>query len=247
MLLERCTWPEVEAHLGRSTGIILPVGSVEQHGPNGLIGTDALCAEAVATLAAERAEALVAPCLRVGIAQHHLAFAGTLALRPTTLIAVIEDVASSLARHGFTHVLIVNGHGGNLATLGAACQSVYDAASRAGRPSPLRFKVTSWWDPPSVKALVQNLFGAAEGSHATASEIAVTRALHPDRVDPRPLEPRVAPSRSPFADALDYRRRYPDGRIGSDPSLATEEAGRAILETAADAVADTYRAFLAEA
>ncbi|MEO0521080.1 MAG: creatininase family protein, partial [Cyanobacteria bacterium P01_A01_bin.116] len=48
MLLHLCTWPEVEAYLERSRGIIFPIGSTEQHGPTGLIGTDAICAEVVA-------------------------------------------------------------------------------------------------------------------------------------------------------------------------------------------------------
>src|SRR5690606_10535684 len=54
MRLQLCTWPEVEARLAKSTGIIVPIGSTEQHGPNGLLGTDAICPEVVAEAAAER-------------------------------------------------------------------------------------------------------------------------------------------------------------------------------------------------
>ena len=61
--LALCTWQEVEAYLGRSTGIVVPMGSTEQHGPNGLIGTDAICAETIALRAADMGDMLIAPTL----------------------------------------------------------------------------------------------------------------------------------------------------------------------------------------
>lgn len=63
MLLQLCTWPEVEAYLTRSRGVIVPIGSTEQHGPTGLIGTDALCAEVIARGAGVAAGTLVGPTL----------------------------------------------------------------------------------------------------------------------------------------------------------------------------------------
>ena len=70
MRLQLCTWQEVESYLTRSKGIIMPVGSTEQHGPNGLIGTDAICPETVANGVAEQIEAMVGPTLSIGMAQH---------------------------------------------------------------------------------------------------------------------------------------------------------------------------------
>ena len=81
MQLHLKTWQDVEAYLKTSVGIIIPIGSTEQHGPNGLVGTDAICAEAVARGVGEAAGALVAPTIAVGMAQHHLGFAGSMTLR----------------------------------------------------------------------------------------------------------------------------------------------------------------------
>ena len=137
MLLHNCTWSEAEAYIGRSAGILIPIGSTEQHGPNGLIGTDAICSEAIAVRAGDEMDALVAPVISVGMAQHHLAFAGSMTLRPSTIVSVVHDSLTSLARHGFTHFYFVNGHGGNVASLTAAFDEVYADKSLhdGGRPA----------------------------------------------------------------------------------------------------------------
>ena len=246
MRLQLCTWAEVEDRLKHSTGIIVPIGSTEQHGPNGLIGTDALTAELIAQGIGEAVDALVAPTIAVGMAQHHMAFTGSMTLRPSTLIAVVRDTVQSLARHGFDRIYFLNGHGGNIATVSAAFSEIYAEASLAGagaNRAALRCKLKNWYETPGIKALSKELYGDSEGGHATPSEVAVTQFAFPEAIKKVEMEPKIAP-RGPILDAEDYRRRFPDGRIGSDPSLATPEAGKRLYEVAVKDLTEDYREFL---
>jgi creatinine amidohydrolase len=244
MQLQLSTWQEVESYLAKSRAIILPIGSTEQHGPNGLIGTDAITAEAIARGIGETTGALVAPTIAVGMAQHHLGFAGSMTLRPSTLIAVVRDMVESLARHGFERFYFINGHGGNIATVTAAFSEVYAARSLqgAGNAPPLKCRLKNWWQTPGIGALSKELYADAEGSHATPSEVAVTQYLHPDAIKRAALDPPVAP-KGDFADAADYRRNFPDGRIGSNPGLATPAHGKRIYDAAVSELAVDYRSF----
>lgn len=251
MRLQLCTWQEVEAYLKDSRGIVIPIGSTEQHGPTGFVGTDALCPELIAHGIGDKLQAMVAPTLSIGMAQHHLGFAGTVTLRPSTLMAVVQDVVNSLARHGFDRFFFLNGHGGNIATLEAAFSEVYAETSlgTAGHNRPrLRCTLQNWWDCDSIKRISEERFGDAEGSHATASEVSLTYYGYPDhgeRVRHAEMSPRLAPC-GPIYDADDYRRRFPDGRIGSDPTLATAEIGQALYDAAVEEISGKYQAFLAD-
>ena len=248
--LSLCTWPEAEAYLARSTLILIPIGSTEQHGPSGLIGTDAITAGAVARRAGDLAEAMVAPTLPIGVAQYHMGFAGTMTLRPTTLIALIQDCVVSLSDHGFSRFLFVNGHGGNIAPTQTAFQEIHTelrgrSGARTNTRRDVRCKLANWWQAPAVATLIREFFAGRDGMHATASEISVTQHLYPDTARSPVLDPPVAPAGG-FHDADDYRRRYPDGRIGSDPSLASPERGARLMEVAATAMADLARSFAEE-
>lgn len=250
MLLHHAAWPEVEAYLKRSTGILMPIGSTEQHGPNGLVGTDAICAEVLAKAVGDTAEALVAPTISVGMAVHHMTFPGSMTLRPSTLIQVIQDYVMSLAAHGFRRFFFLNGHGGNIATVQAAFYEIYAAAEGAlgtarSNQGDIRCKLVSWWESPAATKLSRELFADAEGSHATPSEVALTQYVHPETIKRVALDPAKAPS-GRFYGPDDFRRRFPDGRIGSNPGLATPEKGRQIFEAAVPDLARMYRDFAAE-
>ena len=245
MQLHLQTWQEVEAYLKSAKGIIVPIGSTEQHGPNGLIGTDAICAEVIAKGVGEAAGALVGPTINVGNAQHHMAFTGTITFKPSTLIAVIADYVASLTRHGFERFFFINGHGGNVATVNAAFQEIYAGTSLkpGGNVPALRCKLKNWWETPGVQKLSKELFGNREGSHATPSEVSVTQWAYPEAIKRVSMGEAGSRMRD-FCDAEDYRRLFPDGRIGSDPSLATPEHGGRFVETAVRDITEDYRKFV---
>ncbi|MBV8798696.1 MAG: creatininase family protein, partial [Alphaproteobacteria bacterium] len=129
MQLHLSSWPEIEGYLKTSKAILIPIGSTEQHGPNGLLGTDALCPEIIAKRAGDESGILVAPTFNVGQAQHHMAFPGTITLKPSTMIAAMKDWAESLGRHGFERLYWLNGHGGNINTINAAFSEIYHGIS----------------------------------------------------------------------------------------------------------------------
>jgi creatinine amidohydrolase/Fe(II)-dependent formamide hydrolase-like protein len=247
MQLHLSSWPEVETYLRRSKAILIPIGSTEQHGPNGLLGTDALCPEIIARRAGDEADILVGPTFNVGQAQHHMGFPGTITLRPSTMIAAMVDWAQSLARHGFERLYWLNGHGGNIQTINAAFSEIYHGItfdrSGANHP-PLRCALRNWWELPTVGDVCKQLFPVGEGQHATPSEVSVTYFAFPEAQKSVEMHPKIAPM-GPIYDAEDYRRRFPDGRIGSDPSQASVEAGARIVDAAVKAVIGEFRAFAA--
>ena len=246
MLLHLSTWQEIESYLERSTAIVLPIGSTEQHGPNGLIGTDCICPETIAKGLMERLGVLIGPTLNIGMAQHHLGFAGSITLKPTTLIAVVQDVLQSLAKHGFDHFYFLNGHGGNIAPVNSAFSEVHAQASMSRIPNDhrtLKCKLYNWWMGREVGALSKKLFGNSEGMHATPSEVALSYYAYPEAVKNVEINPRIAPV-GVIRDAEDYRRQFPDGRIGSDPSLASVESGKKVYQAALMDVIDDYRHFI---
>jgi len=245
MQLHLSSWPEIQSYLEKSKAIVVPIGSTEQHGPNGLLGTDALCPEIIAKRAGDESGILIGPTFNVGQAQHHMAFPGTITLRPSTMISAMRDWGQSLARHGFERIYWLNGHGGNIATITAAFSEMYHAISfdRAGsNHPPLRCMLRNWWELAGVGDICRQLFPVGEGSHATPSEVSVTYFAYPEAQKRVEMTPRIAPN-GPIYDAEDYRRRFPDGRIGSDPSQASVEAGEKIVRAAVKSLITEFSAF----
>lgn len=114
MRWEELSSPEIDGLDRDRMVVILPLGSVEQHGNHLPVGTDSLLAHAVSLEAARQAgDTAVLPPPWFGFSAHHMRFRGTVTLRPETLMALVEDVVASLVSHRFRHILIVNGHGGN--------------------------------------------------------------------------------------------------------------------------------------
>ena len=243
--LDLKTWPEVQEYLKKSKAIIIPIGSTEQHGPTGAIGTDAFTAESIALELGRQSGVLVSPTQSFGMAEHHLGFPGTISLQPTTLLNVIHDLVLSLARNGFEKFYFVNGHGGNIATLKAAFQEIYASAitQNIHVAAKLRCKAASWFMFPKVFRYAEELYGNNEGQHATPSEIALTLYLHPALIDKQMPLPK-AKLAGPIYNFKDFRERYPDGRMGSDPYLANASHGKIFLDKAVDSLKEDLLNFL---
>jgi len=242
MQLSLSTWQEVESYLTHSAGIIIPIGSTEQHGPNGLIGTDAICPRKIAVGMAEREDMLIAPTINYGMSLHHMAFTGTVTLKPATLMRVVCDVVESLYQHGFTHFYFLNGHGGNIAPVTAAFSEIYAAVKHDGMQPP-RCRLANWWRDDSIAALAAELYHGAEGHHATVSEVALSYYAYPEAVKQVAMTPEIAPTGEIY-DAVSFRRSFPDGRIGSNPALASIEDGERFYQLAVDSLLADYKAFL---
>lgn len=249
MRLQQSTWKEVGEYLKSSKGIILPTGSTEQHGPMGVLGTDTFCAEVIAWRVGELASAMVGPALTVGVSEHHMTFPGSMTLRPSTYVAVVRDCILALVDHGFERFFIVNGHGGNTASLNAAFSEIYGEVRRGrGAAAPdVRCKTMKWFENEPCEALSLKLFGHTAKGHASAAEVSVAQYAAPVNVKTAKMDPSFAPSHDHvFYNSADFRRRFADGRIESDPSVARPDAGAQLVETAAAFLWDAYDSFLGD-
>eukprot|EP01037_Dinobryon_pediforme_P009680 gene9680-9744_t len=187
---------------------------------------------------------MVAPTLNYGMSQHHLGFAGSVTLRPMTLMLVVRDVIQSLAVHGFRHFFFINGHGGNVASVTAAFDEVHAGVSLGDGTKPARTKMVFWSGGPRGAKLATELYGNSNGGHATAAEVSLSQYYKPDHIKHAQMTPKVAPSGKQFFEAAHYRETYADGRIGSDPSLSTPEDGARLFEAGVADMIEIYQAFL---
>jgi creatinine amidohydrolase len=236
VLLKLALWQDVQDYLAKRTDVIIPVGGTEQHGPSGPLGTDLIIAEELATELGEERRSMVAPAIPFGVSAIHAAFPGTIAIKPATLLAVIEDAVDGLFAQGFRRFLILNAHHGSKGTLQAACTQVH-----ASHPESRCLSV-QWWELPEVTAVLLEMFGAREGHHATPGELSVVRRFYPRAVtDLPPMDRFQAVPQMVAWSAQDFRQRYPDGRVGSDPSLSSGHAGDSIFVAASRGLVDVHR------
>ena len=112
MRIEDLNWMDVEKYLKQEDRLMMVLGSTEQHGYLSLL-TDIKIPLALADSASQASGVLVAPPLNFGVSPYFLAYPGTISLRVSTFIAVVEDVVRSACKHGFKRILVINGHGGN--------------------------------------------------------------------------------------------------------------------------------------
>lgn len=125
--MQDLTWEEVAAYLERDRIALVPIGSTEQHGPAGPLGVDAYVAITLAEDTAQRTDVLCTPPVWFGDSSHHLGFPGTISVRSETLTLLVRDICRSLARHGFTRIVLINGHkGSNLPALVSSVRSLHE-------------------------------------------------------------------------------------------------------------------------
>lgn len=125
--LGRMSWAEIAEIVPERPIILLPVGTVEQHGPHLPVDADNLVAMFVARRAAEQTNALVAPAINYGCSAIHRHFPGTLSVRQETLANVLRDVCAALIGHGFRRIILVNNHGGNEEACAQVARELRDA------------------------------------------------------------------------------------------------------------------------
>src|SRR6476646_786994 len=178
VFLGQMTSPEVEAFLaaGHDT-VIVPTGSTEQHGPHGPLLTDVLVPNEVARRVAPRIGAAVAQPITYGLSYPPPAFTGLVQVRIPTFMALIEDVAVSLATVGFTRIVFLNGHYDNTLAIAYACANAAPRLADAVRAFPV-----TYWDgmTPSEAA---EFFDPSNGLHANRGETSAVMAIDEGLVD----------------------------------------------------------------
>jgi creatinine amidohydrolase len=247
MRFEELSSPDVDRLDRDKTILILPLGSVEQHGRHMPLGTDTILAYAVAQAAAAKLAGRVAvlPSPWYGFSAHHMRFAGSISLRPETLMAIAEDVVASLVQHRFKRIVLVNGHGGN--------GGVVDVlASVLGKKHYGKARIAGLTYFQLARAAIAKLRQSETGGmgHACEFETAMLMHLRPDLVAIKEAQVTYPDPGSAFLSTdllggsavrtyLDFADLSPSGTLG-DPALATPEKGARFFA----AVTDELAAFL---
>ena len=125
MYLAEMNYLQVEEYLKKSDTILIPVGSLENHGKHMPLGTDTMIPDKIAQLINERCDLLIAPTINYGATDDLCGFAGTVSIGTEGLIALLRAITDQLYRYGFRHFLILNGHGGNSAAIQTVGMHLY--------------------------------------------------------------------------------------------------------------------------
>jgi len=226
MLLGEMTAKAVGEYLLSRSIVVVPAGSTEQHGELAPLRCDAAVASAICERASDMAGVLCAPCIHFGMSENHLAFPGTISLRPATLSAVISDLVGSLAGAGFRSFLFVSGHGGNRGPV------LSGMASAAVAHPGCRLRYLGYWELPGAEEMQRKLFGESNGMHATAAEVSIYMHLFPQFRPDRGALRKYPPSPPPGSvlSASEWKERYPDGPAGVDATLASAASGGTLLQ-----------------
>lgn len=239
-------WSRLKAHELRALAdanavVILPIASIEQHGPHLPTMTDTRLGYEVATRAARKVYAqrptVVAPVVWSGLSEHHMPYGGTLTLSHATFRAVIRDLIDAITRHGFRDILISNSHGGNI----IAMQQIIDELA----PEVSATLVGTTYPLEAGQAMSELLEDQQMVQHACEAETAMMMACERDLVDTSDLASLANNSDDGptflKAGKASYRWRpfthLTGNGVAGIPEKATAEKGEALLEVSAEALA----------
>ncbi|MFO8060537.1 MAG: creatininase family protein [Bacillota bacterium] len=243
LILNRMSWVELEERMEEGLDLVLiPVGSTEQHGPNGTFGVDSGRAEGFVKRLAERLypRAVAIPVVSYGISPHHMNFPGSITVQPETFLAVLEDIVDSLYQHGFRKFFFANGHGGNRPALTLLMGKI-----KADYPD-----VQAAWSSFTyvAKDVISERVKSATYGHACEGEMSQAMYLAPwavkeDRVPGDVImSPEQLAERDIISRAATFDEMTANGALG-DASQASWELGRDIVETALDRIEASLRDF----
>jgi creatinine amidohydrolase len=240
MLPSRYFWeltqPDIAAQLKSNPLVILPAGSVEQHGPHLPTGTDTFAANLIGQLVAEHMDALVLPATPLGVTPMHMPFEGTLTLTPDTYMRVVIETCASAAEHGVKSLLILNWHEGNIPSLAIAAEQLHRKHGMA--------VVTVQACYVAEELYGQSCNGLTHGGEIEALAVLADRPalVHLDRIDHSSDHAhghrmdKLRRTRSYQPVLTDIRSIAPTGWFGS-PQHATAEKGRRMVADIAAAIA----------
>lgn len=247
--LELLTTEEVASIDKERATVVLPIGAVEQHGAHLPCATDVIVADLLTDLAIARLapghDVWRLPALAFGRSVEHIGYAGTVALRTETLLAVCNDVADSLAASGFRRLVFLNGHGGQPQLLEVVAR---DIRLRTGL---LVFPILSY-RLGVPEGVISSSHEFEHGIHGGELETSLLLSLAPDLVHTDRLEPGGAAASELFAacDHLSLEGALPtawltedlsaNGTIG-DPRAAGVEKGHRIVEHWVEGLAGVLR------
>ena len=231
MRWEEMTSPEIGALDREKMVVILPIGSVEQHGNHMPVGTDTILSHAVSLAAAGQAgDAVVLPPPWYGFSAHHMRFPGSVTLRVETLLALAGDIVDSVVAHGFKRILVVNGHGGNAGAIDVLASTLGHRHYGKARLATLTYFALA---RDAIAALRRSEPGGM--GHACEFETSLVQHLRPELVKIERAETTYPDPGSAYltTDLIggqavrvyhDFADLSPTGTLG-DPALASPEAG----------------------
>lgn len=217
--------------------VILPIGSTEQHGPHLPVDVDSRLAAEIAARTAQivtrQQPVLVLPALWVSLAEHHMNFEGTLTLDFATFSAVLRCIVRSLARHGYRRIVLLNGHGGNVAALTVI-------VSELSLEFDLPLACLTYWDTAQVE-FAAILEKQPNLRHACEAETSMMMALAPALVDAEKARAVDAPPEGLVPVGGVYRWRPTEDWTSSGvvgvPAASTPDKGARLLDAASKAIA----------